>query len=779
MKEPHNRILEQFYPKQGCIFILVKMHALLWHPFGELFKGCVAQSELCIFRCVASGCALFCFQEEKEMKKVISLVLVFAIVLTLMAGMGISSDAATAHNQTEAVSWANSQVGKSLDYDGVYGAQCVDLIKYYYKYLGLNPVTGNGSDYASNSLPSGWSRIKYYSGFVAQPGDVAVWSYLSSSAGHVGIVTSANSTGMNLVDQNGATAPAHVVKTCWKNYSSGTFYGVIRPDFSGGGTTAPNPVNYGADCYAYIIKQDGWKHIANVGWNVKLPSANDCYDPKQIWHFVRQSNGSYKILNEYDGVSCLNADSMSADDRTNINIWGDNGSQAQRWYIYDCGSGFCLQPTYCNKVLDVDENSNLPGANVHLFTKNSSGAQIFSIYRITNDGWTYSKPARPNKPTVTITTTSSGAKFSWTASPTNGKLDSRVYDLRVFKRTSSGDNLFYSKFGLNTTSHSVTLDKNCKYTVTVCAVNSKYSNYYTSSDSQSFSFDSSSCSHSYSSKITTANTCTTAGVKTFTCSKCGNQYTQTIAALGHNYSGSVTKAATCAEKGIKTFKCSRCTSSYTQDIAALGHDIKTKIYKKAEVTQTVGWDGSTADYCTRCDYLNIHYWTINGVRDIDLSKTAYTYSGNTVTPSVKVVDWAGKVLKQGTDYTVKYASGRKNIGKYAVKVSFQGKYTGSRMLYFKIVPKGTSLSKLTAGKKAFTAKWKKLSGITGYQIQYSTNAKFTGAKTVTVKGATAAGKTIKNLKAKQVYYVCVRTYKTVSGTHYMSNWSKTYKVKTK
>ena len=54
------------------------------------------------------------------------------------------------------------------------------------------------------------------------------------------------------------------------------------------------------------------------------------------------------------------------------------------------------------------------------------------------------------------------------------------------------------------------------------------------------------CSHSYTSKVTTAATCEKAGVKTFTCSKCGDSYTETIAALGHSYvSGSCT---TCGAK---------------------------------------------------------------------------------------------------------------------------------------------------------------------------------------------------------------------------------------
>ena len=54
------------------------------------------------------------------------------------------------------------------------------------------------------------------------------------------------------------------------------------------------------------------------------------------------------------------------------------------------------------------------------------------------------------------------------------------------------------------------------------------------------------CSHNYTSKVTTAATCEKTGVKTYTCSKCSNTYTETIAALGHNYAnGSCT---TCGAK---------------------------------------------------------------------------------------------------------------------------------------------------------------------------------------------------------------------------------------
>lgn len=78
---------------------------------------------------------------------------------------------AVAHTQAEAVAWANAQIGRSLDYDGQYGAQCVDLTAFYYSYLGTHTPGGNAIDYATNVLPVGWERRT--ANF--QSGDIAVW----------------------------------------------------------------------------------------------------------------------------------------------------------------------------------------------------------------------------------------------------------------------------------------------------------------------------------------------------------------------------------------------------------------------------------------------------------------------------------------------------------------------------------------------------------------------------------------------------------------------------
>lgn len=95
----------------------------------------------------------------------------------------------------------------------------------------------------------------------------------------------------------------------------------------------------------------------------------------------------------------------------------------------------------------------------------------------------------------------------------------------------------------------------------------------------------------------------------------------------------------------------------------------------------------------------------------------------------------------------------------------------------------TSLSKVTAKKKAFNAKWKKCSNVSGYQLQYSTKKNMKSAKTFTFKGNKTTSKTVSKLKSKKKYYVRVRTYKTVKvngkNKTYYSKWSSVKTVKTK
>ncbi len=158
--------------------------------------------------------------------------------------------------------------------------------------------------------------------------------------------------------------------------------------------------------------------------------------------------------------------------------------------------------------------------------------------------------------------------------------------------------------------------------------------------------------------------------------------------------------------------------------------------------------------------------------NLKLSKTAYTYSGSVKAPKVTVKNANGKTLKKGIDYSVTYASGRKNVGTYKVTIKMKGNYTGSKTLTFKINPPKTAVSKLTAGKKSIAVNiTKKSSQVSGYQIQYSTSKSFVNATTKTLSSYNTTKYTLNSLKAGKTYYVRVRTYKTVNGKKMYSDWS--------
>lgn len=98
-------------------------------------------------------------------------------------------------------------------------------------------------------------------------------------------------------------------------------------------------------------------------------------------------------------------------------------------------------------------------------------------------------------------------------------------------------------------------------------------------------------------------------------------------------------------------------------------------------------------------------------------------------------------------------------------------------------PKAVSGLKVTAGKKALTARWKKDSG-NGYQLQYGLKSNMSGAKTVKITNIKTVAKTVKKLKKGKKYYVRIRAYKTCKDskgkTQYSySKWSGKKAVKVK
>ncbi len=103
-----------------------------------------------------------------------------------------------------------------------------------------------------------------------------------------------------------------------------------------------------------------------------------------------------------------------------------------------------------------------------------------------------------------------------------------------------------------------------------------------------------------------------------------------------------------------------------------------------------------------------------------LSKTSLTYTGKAQKPAIRVKNKNGKTVGKAS-YKAVFRNNR-NVGMASVTLTFSGSYTGTVKKTFKILPKGTAISKVTAKKKGLAIRWKKQKIQTnGYEIQYSTS----------------------------------------------------------
>lgn len=254
-------------------------------------------------------------------------------------------------------------------------------------------------------------------------------------------------------------------------------------------------------------------------------------------------------------------------------------------------------------------------------------------------------------------------------------------------------------------------------------------------------------------KTTKAPTCKKTGIKTFTCG-CGASYTETIAKLGHSYSNACDTT---------------CNRSYCTAKRSITHS-----YKYVTTKATLSKNGKTENKCSVCGYIKsttaIYYPKV-----ITLSATAYTYNGKARKPSVTVKDSKGNILKKNTDYTVSYESGRKLPGKYTVRITFKGKYSGEKKLYFTIAPKAVSKITATQTTSTITLKWNKVTGADGYRIyKYNTKTK----KYEKLKDVTGTSFRISKLKSGTKYNYKVRAY-TKDGDTIRGAYSSVFETATK
>ena len=416
-------------------------------------------------------------------KRMLSLMLAVLMVVCLLPTTALAATAG--HTAADAIAWAQSQVGKSLDYDGVYGAQCVDLICCYYQYLGQRSPGGNGCDYATNRLPDGWQRIK---GAQPQPGDILVYSGNSENPyGHVGIYESDYCT----YNQNFNYEQYVQRVTIRYNHFSNPYWGVIRPDFS----TAPLTATWEGPTAANIT-ETGAHIISRVTFPQKVVFAQAG---------IRVYDESGKMVGTRDELDPITSPYLKFDYDINseLGISLQSGKKySSSLYVIVNGKEYWSQPV------------TFTTAHTHYYTATVTAPTC------TTKGYTTHTCACGNSYVDTYT---DALGHAWD----NGKVTKQPTEaetgVKTFTCTRCGETKTETipKLAHEHSYKAVVTAPTCTekgYTTHTCACGDSYVDTYVDA-----------LGHAWNAgKVTEAPTEAKTGVKTFTCTRCGETKTETI-----------------------------------------------------------------------------------------------------------------------------------------------------------------------------------------------------------------------------------------------------------
>lgn len=106
-------------------------------------------------------------------------------------------------------SFKSQWIGSRVDYDKVYGFQCVDLIKQYLdQEFGLKPgAWGDAINYWDNTNQAILEKFDKHQDSYVQEGDIVVFKGINGNkAGHIGVATGQyNNDAVEVLEQNGST----------------------------------------------------------------------------------------------------------------------------------------------------------------------------------------------------------------------------------------------------------------------------------------------------------------------------------------------------------------------------------------------------------------------------------------------------------------------------------------------------------------------------------------------------------------------------------------------
>ena len=154
-----------------------------------------------------------------------------------------------------------------------------------------------------------------------------------------------------------------------------------------------------------------------------------------------------------------------------------------------------------------------------------------------------------------------------------------------------------------------------------------------------------------------------------------------------------------------------------------------------------------------------------------LSASSYVYDGTAKKPTVKItgtVDGKRVTLKNGTDYSCTYVNNT-YPGTATVKITYKGKYKGTKKLNFKISKATISKIVSTQTANSITLKWSEVKGATKYEVYMYKNRKWNLACNSATRTATVG-----KLSANTEYKFLVKAYSTNAGKTVLTAQSSAY-----
>lgn len=290
----------------------------------------------------------------------------FFLGLAMSAAVSITSFAAPTPVQPTreaAVEWVKSKVGTAIDYDGVYGAQCVDLIKGYSNELWhYYSLRGNAKEYVSNTLPDDWAR---YSPEQAnpEPGDIVVFGgsqFGVSPNGHIGIIYAVDASKYYYIDYNGTKEgdPGTM-----RSAALGRYTALIKPSFASSGTAMSSAAEISNGEYFFENYNGGVLTIDDYtgnGANVNITDISGLY--RQMWKIEKLSDNSFKLTSMHTGKGVNVSGDVAAAGENNKNVWAWDyvNDGTANWYIISDGDGwYRLICKASGKALSVTGDRNV------------------------------------------------------------------------------------------------------------------------------------------------------------------------------------------------------------------------------------------------------------------------------------------------------------------------------------------------------------------------------------------------------------------------------------